>query len=420
MQKFGNESGQTLIVVALSMSVLLGFTAFATDIGVLLHQKRVAQTAADSAAIAAAERLGSGAAAAQAAAQEDAASNGFTNGQNGATVTVTLSPGPGSFTGSHYVQVTVAQSVHTVFAGLFGYSGMNVSARATAGDGFPSLNCVYVLSPNADLAMNLQGSFDVSTPGCGVLVNSSKPDALNFVGGSGDLKSSFVNVVGGDSGQTQDSTTKPTLGVAQITDPLAYLDLPQYAPTSACPSVSTLSGPLSAGCWSATGSTLTLSNATLSSGTYFFQLTATQNLVLTGNVGVAPNANVTLYLTNGGISATTNSTLNLVAPTASGPFQGIVAYIEPPPSTQTQAQVLEVAMGNATGVVDGIIYAPGAQLFIHDSGGDKSGGTSTGTTLNLTTDFVVNTFLDQTGNLTVLGYSQTQLVSPLNRVTLVQ
>src|SRR6185503_20467287 len=54
MRKFGDESGQTLVMVALSMAVLLGFAAFATDVGVMLDAKRHVQSAADSAAIAAA------------------------------------------------------------------------------------------------------------------------------------------------------------------------------------------------------------------------------------------------------------------------------------------------------------------------------------------------------------------------------
>ena len=47
-----DESGQTLIFVAMSMSVILGFVAMATDVGTLLHDKRSLQIAADSAAIA--------------------------------------------------------------------------------------------------------------------------------------------------------------------------------------------------------------------------------------------------------------------------------------------------------------------------------------------------------------------------------
>lgn len=422
MQKFSNESGQTLIIVALSMSVLLGFTAFATDVGVLLQQKRLAQTAADSAAIAGAEHLGYGSAAAQSAAQTDAASNGFTNGQNGATVTATPSPSSGSFTGSGYMQVSVSESVNTVFARAFGFGSMAVGASAIAGE-LPATGCVYVLSPSGQATMSLQGSFDVSTPGCGVIVNSTGSQALTFVGGSGTLDAAYVNVVGGESSHSSDSVTVPTLGVAQISDPLAYLDLPQYeaALTASCTTSAPASGTastsaqLSPGCWSSTGN-ITLNNVNLSPGTYTFNLPATGNLIISGNV--TGTGGVTLNLTNGGVSATTNSTMNLVAPpttNCSCDFPGILLYIAPPPATQVTTQLVEFEMGNATGIFTGIIYVPGAELYIHDSGGDKIGGT-----VDLTTDIISNTFNDQTGDLTIVSYTQTQSHSPLDRVTLVQ
>ena len=54
MKKLKDESGQVLVVVALSMTTLLGFVGFATDVGVMLHERRIAQSVADGAAIGAA------------------------------------------------------------------------------------------------------------------------------------------------------------------------------------------------------------------------------------------------------------------------------------------------------------------------------------------------------------------------------
>ncbi len=50
MKRLKEASGQVLVMTALSITVLLGFIAFATDVGLLLHERRMAQTAADSAA----------------------------------------------------------------------------------------------------------------------------------------------------------------------------------------------------------------------------------------------------------------------------------------------------------------------------------------------------------------------------------
>jgi hypothetical protein len=81
------------------------------------------------------------------------------------------------------------------------------------------------------------------------------------------------------------------------------------------------------------------------------------------------------------------------------------------PQSNTSTFTLE--FGNATGLIDGIIYAPGANLYLHDSGGGTSG-------LSLITDLIVGTFFDQTGSLNLTSYSATTPGSPLTKVTLVE
>src|SRR5947207_13537269 len=80
--KFNKQSGQVLIGTAVAMVVLAGFAGLAIDMGTLRYQKRVQQTAADSAAIAGAQNLdfGSGVVAGARAAS---AQNGFTDTDSG-------------------------------------------------------------------------------------------------------------------------------------------------------------------------------------------------------------------------------------------------------------------------------------------------------------------------------------------------
>lgn len=53
MKKFKrDESGQVLVIVALSLVVLLGFTALAIDVGMMMHKRAQLQKAADAAALA--------------------------------------------------------------------------------------------------------------------------------------------------------------------------------------------------------------------------------------------------------------------------------------------------------------------------------------------------------------------------------
>src|SRR5487761_1468136 len=97
LRKLKNESGQAMVLTLLSMTALLGFVGFATDVGVLLREKRNMQTAADSAAIAAAQELNYGDM--TAAANGAAAQNGVTIGTNGGTVTVNSPPKSGAYAG---------------------------------------------------------------------------------------------------------------------------------------------------------------------------------------------------------------------------------------------------------------------------------------------------------------------------------
>lgn len=94
--------------------------------------------------------------------------------------------------------------------------------------------------------------------------------------------------------------------------------------------------------------------------------------------------------------------------------------MEPLPNTNSML----FDFGSSSGSIDGIIYAPGAALVLHDSGGDKGGGKKggggSGGGLQLITDLIVNTLEDQTATLGITSYSQTVPNSPLSRVALVE
>src|SRR5208282_1717275 len=94
--------------------------------------------------------------------------------------------------------------------GLFGLRNVTVAARAVAGTPGVSYDCVYVMdSSGACPAMKLQGSFTVNAQRCGVAVEGTCGDALQFTGGAGSLTAGSVSVVGGDGGQTGDSSPAP-------------------------------------------------------------------------------------------------------------------------------------------------------------------------------------------------------------------
>jgi Flp pilus assembly protein TadG len=172
MKLLREESGQTVVLVAVIMGLLaFGFMAFALDAGTLFHAKRMAQSAADAAAVAAAEEVGYGNASnEQAVANAMAKLNGFdtTLAKNPATVTLST-PTTGNYTGS-YVQATVTMPVHTLYWGAFslGKTTVPVSATAIAGGGTSTQTDVCV---NGNFS--LSGGSTLDSTGYGVFVNGT-------------------------------------------------------------------------------------------------------------------------------------------------------------------------------------------------------------------------------------------------------
>lgn len=140
-----NESGQVLVLAALLMTVLMGFAAFAVDIGMVTVTKAKLQSTADAAVLAAVQVLNE-------SGTEDVAINyalqngmkATTNGveQSGDTVTVTT-PYNGD---SNLIEVVCSRNVKYTFARVLGFNETKVSARAVAenskwsGDVLPFIN----------------------------------------------------------------------------------------------------------------------------------------------------------------------------------------------------------------------------------------------------------------------------------------
>jgi Flp pilus assembly protein TadG len=421
-----DESGQVLILTTLSMTILFGFMAFAIDVGLLFNAKRKLQNAVDAAATSAAidYMFNASKTTATTAADNAVTANGISN----ATVKVNFAPNITStyHNSSYYVEVIVTQPNPTFFMGMFNQSSVKIAARAVAGMPGQGNACVIVLNPTASGAMTLQGSFNVSADKCGVVVDSNASDALQFTGGGGTLSAGYVSVVGGDGGQTGDSTPAPVLGAAPVLNPFPNLTGP--TPSTDCNSSNTNTASSYSGgstiktsdnvtCFT---SAVTLSNFTssnpLPSGILVFE----NGVTLGGTVYSGING-TTFDNYNGAFNVNTGSTLNIVAPTSaiSQPGTSTPAWTVPsgiallqPASNST---MIQVQFGASYGTWEGIIYAPSAQLYLQDSGGDINGGVS------LTTDLIVNTLYDKTTTLTIHSYTTAfGNSSPLTAVALVE
>jgi len=150
MRKSNLEKGQALVLIALGIVVLVGFTALAIDGGMVFSDRRHAQNAADTAALAAAlakiKATTNPDDAARTAALARAASNGYDNNGlsnvvefhvcNESGVTCQLPPGVYP---SEYIQVKITSHVKMVFARVLGRAQVTNVVEAIARANAPKI-----------------------------------------------------------------------------------------------------------------------------------------------------------------------------------------------------------------------------------------------------------------------------------------
>src|SRR5947209_2829977 len=121
------QRGQVLVIVAVMIVALLGFTGLVTDVAWYEVNLMRIQRAADAAPLAGVVYLPTNVAGAQNAALQESSKNGFANGQNG--VTVTAAP---EGLNNLILGVTVTAPVRSWFARLFGVTQFNLRRNARA------------------------------------------------------------------------------------------------------------------------------------------------------------------------------------------------------------------------------------------------------------------------------------------------
>jgi Flp pilus assembly protein TadG len=409
-----NQAGQVLLSAALMLVVLLGFAGLGIDMGVMRYQKRLQQSAADSAAIAAATNLGySGY---QTGGQNAAASNGFTDNTGGGacappptalavgSVTVTLCKGPliGPHAGNaNYVEAYVTAGQPTYFMKVLGVTSETITARAVAtnfsgGTSGTTFGCLYTLgTPSASIeGVSLGGHAFLKAPKCGIVDNGN----FNTTGNNIDVSASTFGVsgsrnAGGSAGGTitcgAGVSTCPSYGTPAAPDPMSTSLTPPctYTCTLAGNTV-TINGGNSCGtgCTFANGvytiqpgtytnisiSGTASNQVVFSPGTYIFDGTGTNfnnpdGLSIPGNATIT-GTGVTFFFTNNAtVQITGNPTLNLYAPD-SGTYQGILMWQDkndPNVGPSPQGPTLS---GNSGSQFNGILYFPSDQLTFGGNG----------------------------------------------------
>jgi len=333
-----DRMGGVFIYAAIAAPVVIGAAGLSVDVGMWYANKRLIQSAVDSAALAGALEL--------------RRSNGNAT--------------------------SIANAVNAD-ALINGSETTNVRARAVARADVND-SCIWSLNPTAAQAINTVGSADVSL-GCGMIANTDDPDGIHKEG-SGCLAASEFKVAGGydetlNSGCPLDPV--PETSIPPADDPLASLPAPSYS-SSPCfgegggPNPNKVTGgdnqTFVPGVYCKNIEINTSGIVTFEPGLYVLDGVG---LKITGGSTVVGTGGVTFYLSPTGgmndgvdIAGTGNVTLN--APT-SGAYAGILIYQD----RNTAANITHKMSGGSTMLLDGIIYAPSTDVeFTGGSSVDSS------------------------------------------------
>jgi len=227
------ERGQALIMIALAVVGLFGFSALAIDGSRVFSDRRHAQNAADTAALAAALAKVRGDNY-SAAALDRAASNGYVTDAD-STVEVHLcsesglNPAceglPGGATLSEYIQVKIVSTIPTTFARIIGRaqvtSVLTAVARASSGLPTPLFNgaALAALKPDGPDTLGGNGNIMLDVNNSGVFNNSTHNCGMDLVGNGNYSVDTAFQVV---SGQYCDSGHPTMNGPVQSAGQIAY------------------------------------------------------------------------------------------------------------------------------------------------------------------------------------------------------
>jgi hypothetical protein len=400
MKHIRSERGQALIIFALAAIALFGIVGLAIDGSAKFSDRRHAQNAADTAALAAALAKANAlmdpansttpaecpppsglpsdvCAALTTAALNLANENGYDNNA-GKEVDVYSPPISGYYTGDpSYVQVIIDSDVNTTFSRVVGIDQIHnlVEAVAVAKEGGPLFDGASFVSldpsPNCgNGSFNVGGTGDIHLNGGGIFVNSNQSCGysqtscavtLEILGGAG-ISSAGSTILQGCGTPAPDDTTKTQI---VIPDEVYMPDEPDECDTL--------------GIYS-NGSTLTLNPGkyysfppvhnkpvVLNSGVYCIDA----NVSWSGSDfdSLDGTSGVTLYLTEGhDFSININNSIDL-DPSSSGDYEGYVIIVN-----GNQGSIEDCTINGGSNItIDGTIFAPYCDITIN---GNNSSGSN--------------------------------------------
>lgn len=365
-----HESGQVLVLVVLGMTALITIVALAVDGGNVFLDRREAQTAADSAALASALARVRGENFVQKA-YEFAALNGYNNDGSSNTVQVFSPPIDGDHVGDiEYIQIIITSRVDTYFGGIIGQDFIINRVSSVTRTKTPELTeliygyAVVSLAPDSDCdnkkSFWLYEEATLDITGGGVFINSKNPDCALLQQGNGSIRIRDgypITIVGGASIQKPQLLTPypPSTGRTSIPYPPPFM--PPKVGCSKDAEISETGNSMSAGNWDEDVFPPPDVHS-LNKGVY-----CVKDFII-GDSQHISGSNVT-FVVDGELRWSGNAKIDLSSP-KKGDRAGLLIYM---PIDNKKKVVLNA---NAHSSIQGTILAPGA--WIHINGNESNKG----------------------------------------------
>ena len=365
------EHGQALIIIVLAIVGLAGMAGLVIDGGNAFLDRRNAQNAADSAALAAAVTRvrGTSGQSMSGAALSAAAQNGYDNNGVSNTVEVHHPPADGPYKGNaEYVQVVITSNVKTYLARVIGRQQLTNRVEATARTKTPEVReilngqAVISLAPTSDCnnhkAFWLHGEATLEITGGGVFVNSGNNQCAFIQQGSGSIRiqdNNRINVVGTAMIQKPQLLTPGiTVGVSSTNYPPPF-----FMPKFGCGDEAVVSEDgtsMTSGRWDDIFPPPGVIH--LEPGTYCLS----EGMDITGDLD---GSNVVFKIEEGDVHFSGSANISLTAP-AKGDQKGLLLYV---PMNNPNKVVLNAGEESN---IRGTILAPASE--VHINGNDSKAG----------------------------------------------
>jgi Flp pilus assembly protein TadG len=364
---FSTERGQALILITLAAIGLFAITGLAIDGSAKFSDRRHAQNAADTAALAGALANIRGDANWELEALNRALDNGYDDNHVSNEVEVFTCDEAGSSCGPYandprYIQVVITSHVNTYFARVIGIDQVHNTVQAVAmsqesyvGELYGGASIVG-LAPDQCKTIWFSGGALTEIEGGGVFSNSNLNCGVTIQGSANISMDGSIDMVA--AGYTKNGNP-PLGGIAGgLHGGAGAYDYPPPAgmlPNPTCTGNAAKSGTsMSPGNYSGTFPPNGVK--TLNPGTYCingeFRLNAKDDLTGTG---------VTIFMQSGGITWNGGAKMNLSAPT-SGDLAGLLIYA---PMSNTSTMRFN---GNANSLLTGTIFMPAAPIVYNGTG----------------------------------------------------